>query len=117
MSCQTGWRKTSREHPSRSSVSSSFREARQRMRAGPHSTRTRIDMAWSPARGSTPKYAGNGPGWPGPLPAYGWAIQSVTALSSVPTSTPAVCRRFKGSTLFNIESEGWEPEELLNAQK
>ena len=63
------------------------------------------------------KYAGNGPGWPGPLPAYGWAIQSVTALSSVPTSTPAVRRRFKGSILFNIESEGWEPEELLNAQK
>ena len=63
------------------------------------------------------KYAGDGPGWPGPLPAYGWAIQSVTALSSVPTSTPAVRRRFQGSTLFNIESEGWDPEELLDARK
>ena len=62
------------------------------------------------------KYAGSGSGWPGPQPAFGWAIQSVTALSPAPTSTPAVRRRYEGTHLFEIESDGWEPERLLAAK-
>ena len=78
-------------------------------------------VADAPRHGMVPgtklhaKYAG-GDGWPGPLPAYGWAIQSVTALTQTQGKTPALSRRVK--TLFDVVGDAgcWEPDALLRAQ-
>lgn len=52
------------------------------------------------------KYAGEGKGWKGSLPAYKWQVQSARKLPSVPESAPALRRR--NQTLFDVEGAGWE---------